>query len=95
MGLPGGSVVKNLPAVQKLQETWVRFLGQESPLEDEMATHYSILAWRISGTEDPGKLQSMGLKRDTIEHSVFSDLLCSFEITDKFFPFPNWFQYSD
>jgi len=63
MGFPGGSVIKNMPAVQKLQETWVRFLGQKSLLEDEMATHYSILfAWRISCTKDPGKLQSMGLK---------------------------------
>ena len=40
-------VVKNLPAVQETQETWVRSLGQEDPLEKEMATHSSILAWRI------------------------------------------------
>ena len=49
--------VKNLPA---MQETWVRFLGQEDPLEKEMATHSSILAWRIPWTEHPGRLQSMG-----------------------------------
>jgi len=47
---------KNLPAVQ---ETRVRFLGREDPLEKEMATHSSILAWRISWTEEPGGLQSM------------------------------------
>ena len=43
-----------------MQETWVRFLGWEDPLEKEMATHSSILAWRIPGTEEPGGLQSMG-----------------------------------
>ena len=49
--------VKNLPA---MQETQVQFLGQEDPLEKEMATHSSILAFRISWTEEPGRLQSMG-----------------------------------
>ena len=44
-------------------ETWVRSLGQEDPLEKEMATHSSILAWKISWTEEPGGLQSMGLQR--------------------------------
>ena len=50
--------VKNLPA---MQETWVRFLGQEDPLGKEMAVHSSILAWKIPWTEEPGGLQSMGL----------------------------------
>ena len=45
-----------------MQETWVRFLGREDPLEKEMATHSSILAWRIPWTEEPGGLQSMGLQ---------------------------------
>ena len=49
--------VKNLPAVQ---ETWVRSLGLEDPLKEEMATHSSILAWRIPWTEEPGGLQSTG-----------------------------------
>ena len=53
-------MVKNLPA---MQETWIRSLGQEDPLEKEMATHYSILAWEIPWTEEPGGLQSMGLQR--------------------------------
>ena len=53
-------MVKNLPAMQK---TWVRALGQEDPLEEEMATHSSILAWKISGTEDSGGLQSVGSQR--------------------------------
>ena len=52
--------VKNLPAVQ---ETWVQSLGWEDTLEKEMATHYSILAWKISRTQEPGGLQSMGLQR--------------------------------
>ena len=52
--------VKHLPAVQ---ETGVRFLGQEDPLEKEMATHSRILAWRIPWTEEPGRLQSMGSQR--------------------------------
>ena len=51
--------VKNLPA---MQETQVQSLGQEDSLEKEMTTHSSILAWRIPWTEEPGGLQSMGLK---------------------------------
>ena len=51
-------MVKNLPAVR---ETWVQSLGWEDPLEKGMATHSSILAWRIPWTEEPGELQSMGL----------------------------------
>ena len=60
MGFPGGQMVKNLPA---MQETWVWSLGWEDPLEKGMATHSSILAWRISWTEEPGGLQSMGSHR--------------------------------
>ena len=55
--------VKNLPAMQELQESGVRSLGQEDPLEKEMATYSSILAWRISWTEKPGGLQYMGSRR--------------------------------
>ena len=46
-----------------MQETWVRSLGQEDPLEEGMATHSSVLAWRIPWTEEPGKLLSMELQR--------------------------------
>ena len=53
-------MVKKPPA---MWETSVRSLGQEEPLEKEMATHSSILAWRISWTEEPGGLQSVGLQR--------------------------------
>ena len=52
---PVAQMVKNLPAVQ---ETWVRSLGQEDPLEEGMATPSSILAWRIPQTEEPGRLYS-------------------------------------
>ena len=59
LGFPCSSVGKSLPAVL---ETWVRSLGWEDPLEKEMATHSSILAWKISWTEEPGGLESRGLK---------------------------------
>ena len=59
LGLPGGSVVKNPPVTQK---TWVRPLSWKDPLEKGMATHSSILAWRIPWTEEPGRLQSSGLQ---------------------------------
>ena len=49
-------MVKNVPA---MQETWIRSLGWEDPLQKEMATHFSIPAWRIPWTQEPGKLQSM------------------------------------
>ena len=52
--------VKRLPA---MRETWVRSLGQEDPLEKEMATHSSILDWGIPLTVEPGRLQSLGLQR--------------------------------
>ena len=54
-------MVKNLPA---MQEPGVQSPGQEDSLEKEMATHSSILAWRMPWTEEPGELQSMGLQRD-------------------------------
>ena len=60
MGFPGGSVVKNLLAKP---ETWVQSLGWEDSLEEEMATYSSTLAWRIPLTEEPGGLQSMGVRR--------------------------------
>ena len=52
--------VENLPA---MQETWVLALGQSDPLEEGMATHFSILAWRIPWTEEPAGLRSMGSQR--------------------------------
>ena len=58
-------LVQNLSA---MQETWVQFLGQEDPLEKEMTTHPGIVAWKISLTEEPGRLQSVGSQEpDTTE----------------------------
>ena len=59
LGFPVAQTVKNLPA---MQENWIQTLGWEDPLEEGMVTHSSVLAWRIPWTEDPGRLQSMGLK---------------------------------
>ena len=59
-GFPGGSLVKNLAPVQ---ETRLPSLGREDPLEEEMATHSSTLAWEIPWTEEPGRLQSMRSQR--------------------------------
>ena len=65
MDFPSGSVVKSLPAMQDPQETRVQSLGQEDPLEEGMATHSSILAWRIPWTEEPGGLWSTGSQSQT------------------------------
>ena len=67
-GSPNGSAVNNLPVKQ---EAWVRSLGQEDPLEKEMATHPSILAWENPWTEEPYGLQSIGLKE--LDNSDTSD----------------------
>ena len=56
-------MVKNVPAMQEMQESQVPSLGWEDLLEKEMATHSRILVWRISWTEEPGGLLSMGLHR--------------------------------
>ena len=59
-GFPGGSVVKNSAAVQEMQ---IQSLGREDPLEEEMATHCTILVWEIPWTEEPEVLQSIGSQR--------------------------------
>ena len=60
--------VKNLPAMQEMQ---VQSLGQKHPLEEEMASHFSVLAWEIPWTEEPGRIQSMGSQR-VRQHSINS-----------------------
>ena len=60
-------LVKNPPAVR---ETWVQSLGWEDPLEKDMATHSTILAWIILGTEEPGGLQSMGSQSQTLTGAI-------------------------
>ena len=56
-------MVKNLLPMQEMQEMQVQSLGQKNPLEEETATHSSILGWKIPWTEEPGRLQSMGSQR--------------------------------
>ena len=67
-GFPGGSDGKESPA---MQQTWIPSLGWEGSLEKEMATHSSILAWRIPWTEEPGGLQSKGLQR--VRHDLVTN----------------------
>ena len=62
-GFPGGSVVKNPPAMQEMQEMLVQSLSWEDPMEEGMATHANILAWRIPWIEEPGRIQSIGSQR--------------------------------
>ena len=78
MGFLAGSVVKNPSASQ---EMWDRFLGQKDPLEEEMATHSSILAWRIPWTEKPGGLQFMGSQR--VGHNLATKQQCVLCIVNK------------
>ena len=56
-------IARRLKRLTPMWETWVQSLGREDPLEKEMVTHSSILAWRISWAEEPGRLQSMGSQR--------------------------------
>ena len=63
MGFPSGLAVKNLLAMQEIQETQVQSLGQEDPLEEEIPTHTSSLAKKIPWIEEPGGLQSMGVNK--------------------------------
>ena len=65
-------MVKNPPAKQETW-AWVQSLGREDPLEKEMATHSSILAWRIPGTEEPGRLTSLGWQRVDATERVNND----------------------
>ena len=73
MGFPRGSSSKESSSVQETQEMWIWSLGQEGPLEEGMENHSSIHAWSSPGTEEPGMLQSMGLKQldmaEATEHS--------------------------
>ena len=74
-------MLKRLPAIQ---ETWVPTLHREDPLEKEMATHSSILAWRIPWTEEPGGLQSTGLQR--VGHDSNFTILLQFSSVDQLCP---------
>ena len=78
MGFPDGSVVKNPPANARDTRVRVRPLGRNNPLEEGMATHSNMLAWKIPWTEEPGRLQSMGSQR--VRHD-WSDLAAA-EVTN-------------
>ena len=71
--------------MQEMQETWVQSLGREDPLEEEVATHSSILAWEIPWTEEPGGLQSMGLQEldmtERLNHHHHLNILLQILIT--------------
>ena len=67
MGFPSGAVVKNPPA---MQEMWVQSLDWDDPLEKEMATHSSILAWKIPWTKKPGRLYSMGSQKSQTQLNI-------------------------
>ena len=70
MGFPGASVVKNPPAMEEMQD---QSLNREDPLEEEMIVRSSILAWKIPGAEEPGRLQPMSRKElDMTEHACTS-----------------------
>ena len=75
-------MVKNLPAVQETQEMWVLSLGWED-LREEMATHFSILAWKIPWTEETGGLQSMGLQRVGQDLTTKQHHICGFTCKDS------------
>ena len=73
-------MVKNLLA---MRETWVRSLGQEDPQEEEIATHSSILGWRIPWTEEPGRLQSMGSQR--VRHNRTTNTFTFFNLIHSYY----------
>ena len=76
--------VKNPPAMQETQETWVRSLGWEDPLEKEMATRSSILAWEIPWTEEPGGLQPKeSQKSQSIMNNAITEIKSTLEGTNS------------
>ena len=81
MGFPGGSDSKELPA---MQDIWVQSLGWEDPLEEEAATYFSILTWRIPWTEEPAGLQSTGSHKS---RTRLSETLPTPHLSEKIFLF--------
>ena len=71
-------VAQTVKRLSTMQETWVRSLGREDPLEKEMAIHSSTIAWKIPWTEEPSKLQSMGLQR--VGHDWATSLTQAFKV---------------
>ena len=87
-GLPQWLRSKESTAIQEIQEMWVQYPGWEDPLEEETATHSSILAHKISWTEEPGRLQSMGLQHWTGLSNWEHMWLMILVFTDHYFPTP-------
>ena len=90
ISFPGNSLVKNLPAMQEMQETQVWSLSWEDPLEKKMATHSSIFAWGIPWTEEPGGLQSKESQRSDMiawasKYKDYFPLSLRFFLISKFF----------
>ena len=77
----GGPAVENLTAMQEIPETQVQSLGWEGPLEEKMAIQSSILAWKIPWTEEPNRLQSMGLQR--VRHDWAHTLTLDIQMANK------------
>ena len=99
LGFPVAQMAKSLLA---MQETWGQSLVWEDPLEEEMATHSSVLAWRISSTEEPGGLQSMGSQRvrhdwatkhSTQHNIIFKGMLYSQPYSSLFSYLKSWFYF--
>ena len=83
-------VAQRLKRLPSMRETGVQFLGQEDPLEKEMVTHSSILAWRIPWMEKPGSLQSTGLQRVLHDRATSLSLSLSITILVRESKVPNW-----
>ena len=90
-GFPGGSAVKNLPAVQESQETQVWSLGQEDSLQEDMATHSSIRAKKIPWTEEPGGLQCMGSQSVRHNWSDWVRMHSTISVPDSLVSASPWF----
>ena len=80
---PGGSVIKNPPALQEMQETLVQSLGGEDPLEEETAAHSSILVWKFPWAEEPDGIQSMGPQRVRHDRALTCPKRSSLEVGEK------------
>ena len=89
--LPDSLMAQTVKRLPTMQETRVQSLGQEDPLEKEMATHFSTLAWKIPWTEESGKLQSMGVTESDMTEQLLS-LSLSYVHETQSYQWENWFQ---
>ena len=89
-----GSVVKNPPAIQETQETWVWSLDQEDPVEEEITTYSSILAWKIPWIEEPGGLQSKRSQRIRHNWVIWAQHIVDLQYCVSFRYTAKWFSYN-